>query len=715
MSVTRIHECVVGCKKISGNFVAAKNRDRTYKPNISIIHHVEPDKEYILLLDKDTHYIEGYNVVTGLGILNSAVENSADFGLNKSPEGVYILKALVAAKGPKEAAHMLCREGNEVYGNTILINKDKAVLLEFVKDKEPIMIDVTKKSIPTVRTNHTDKIPGGGFDLDADQDYISSATRKAVGEVVFSSGKTVKDVLDGLNYKLFGDHTVYDTNRNTTAYKTSSQMGIDPAQHEVYFRAIPGRCNFKGVIQSGDGVTKPKGKIIIVDYDEPVESPFAVWSKEGNSDRLSELKLSALLDPDDDFEDMTGLSDVEKSRIRDGDEEETLDYYIDRENDIITKLVSVQNLIQNKDPAMIHLLDDREEDEEHEKLDDLIKDFETKTMDLYRLKSKARARTQNEAARKPRKKGQHRGSSSHSDLYTDEDPKGTIHGLGFKDAATAKKGVAIVNKAKRSHAHKVQATLVMQQRAKVAKKRAKDPEKKKNLGAAEKIWTSHLEKLKKKTKKMNESVLRKYIQKILKEEAEETEEVKSIVPKNQWELLSAGDPRREAVKTQLFDLVQQTYEPIGGHFKITSADSLDRYTYWVVKDLDDDPDIDVAIMGKPDIAGQKMGAAANDGSSAASSAYKNKSAELRAGGEVGGVGNWWGEVSGKPAYAMLRRGALPVEDEGKVAQLLAGDDYVFHGEHPDPNAPDVFKQAKGWYTKKFGGHSSTKIILGNPS
>ena len=80
--------------------------------------------------------------------------------------------------------------------------------------------------------------------------------------------------------------------------------------------------------------------------------------------------------------------------------------------------------------------------------------------------------------RTPRKKGQHKGSSSHSDLYTDEDPRGTIHGLGFKDAATAKKGIGIINKAKRTHAHKVQATLVMQQRAKQAIKTTKDPEKK---------------------------------------------------------------------------------------------------------------------------------------------------------------------------------------------------------------------------------------------
>ena len=42
-----------------------------------------------------------------------------------------------------------------------------------------------------------------------------------------------------------------------------------------------------------------------------------------------------------------------------------------------------------------------------------------------------------EVPRIPRKKGQPSGSDKHSDLYTDENPKGTIHGLKFatvKDA-----------------------------------------------------------------------------------------------------------------------------------------------------------------------------------------------------------------------------------------------------------------------------------------
>ena len=57
----------------------------------------------------------------------------------------------------------------------------------------------------------------------------------------------------------------------------------------------------------------------------------------------------------------------------------------------------------------------------------------------------------------PRKKGQPAGSKKHSDLYTDENPKGTIHGLGFKDVAKAKASVSKIRNSSRSHAHKIQA------------------------------------------------------------------------------------------------------------------------------------------------------------------------------------------------------------------------------------------------------------------
>ena len=56
---------------------------------------------------------------------------------------------------------------------------------------------------------------------------------------------------------------------------------------------------------------------------------------------------------------------------------------------------------------------------------------------------------------------------THSDLYTDENPKGTIHGLGFKDVKTAEASVKKIESSNRTHAHKIQAAIAMEQRAKV--------------------------------------------------------------------------------------------------------------------------------------------------------------------------------------------------------------------------------------------------------
>ena len=98
----------------------------------------------------------------------------------------------------------------------------------------------------------------------------------------------------------------------------------------------------------------------------------------------------------------------------------------------------------------------------------------------------------------PRKPGQKAGSDKHSDLYTDENPRGTIHGLGFTDAETARKSVNKIKNSGKTHAHKIQAAIAMSQRAKVASQRAKDPVKKKNLGAAHKVYQSYIDTNKKK-------------------------------------------------------------------------------------------------------------------------------------------------------------------------------------------------------------------------
>ena len=99
----------------------------------------------------------------------------------------------------------------------------------------------------------------------------------------------------------------------------------------------------------------------------------------------------------------------------------------------------------------------------------------------------------------PRKKGQPAGSKKHSDLYTDENPKGTIHGLKFATVKDAKASVSKIKGSGKKHAHKIQAAVAMEQRAREMGKSAQ---------AA--VYRAYINKMKKKTKAKNEGWSQKY-------------------------------------------------------------------------------------------------------------------------------------------------------------------------------------------------------------
>ena len=93
------------------------------------------------------------------------------------------------------------------------------------------------------------------------------------------------------------------------------------------------------------------------------------------------------------------------------------------------------------------------------------------------------------------KKYEGQDPSEHSDLYTDEDPKGTIQGLGFKDKATAERSVNIIKRSGKTHAHKIQAAMAMEQRARF------HPNATPGIKAAQKVYAKFIEEMKKKTKR----------------------------------------------------------------------------------------------------------------------------------------------------------------------------------------------------------------------
>jgi guanylate kinase len=93
------------------------------------------------------------------------------------------------------------------------------------------------------------------------------------------------------------------------------------------------------------------------------------------------------------------------------------------------------------------------------------------------------------------KKYEGQDPSEHSDLYTDEDPKGTIQGLGFKDKETAERSVNIIKRSGKTHAHKIQAAMAMEQRARF------HPNATPGIKAAQKVYAKFIEEMKEKTKR----------------------------------------------------------------------------------------------------------------------------------------------------------------------------------------------------------------------
>jgi hypothetical protein len=99
----------------------------------------------------------------------------------------------------------------------------------------------------------------------------------------------------------------------------------------------------------------------------------------------------------------------------------------------------------------------------------------------------------------PRKPGQPAKSDKHSDLYTDENPKGTIHNLKFATVEDAIDSVKIIKNSDRTHAHKIQAAIAMEQRAKVMGKKS-----------AAMVYRRFINDMKRKTQEMKESWSEKY-------------------------------------------------------------------------------------------------------------------------------------------------------------------------------------------------------------
>jgi hypothetical protein len=105
-----LRECVLGCKESDENLFIVKNRDRTYDASVALMHHLDDNLEYAVILDPKTKYIEGLNATTGVAIMNVALMNGTDFAAKPSDEGKNIFRAILNAQNAEDAAKILSKK-----------------------------------------------------------------------------------------------------------------------------------------------------------------------------------------------------------------------------------------------------------------------------------------------------------------------------------------------------------------------------------------------------------------------------------------------------------------------------------------------------------------------------------------------------------------------------------------------------------------------------
>lgn len=262
--------------------MGVKNRDRNYKPTISIRQSNRDGTEAVYIVDSVTKYSEGINEY-GVGILNAATSVKNDEseaasarryekgrlkkeGAYKAPDGIILRRAL-RHKTPKSAAEYLISKNFQ--GHTLIFNQDECWILEGGREKKD-QEENTKKSIINpehewsalkyeyslkqinkkdfiVRTNHGQFMPWIGYQKDSEDAKMllsrkSSEARHESAIKNIENANTPEEMIQAisdvsnknsqLNPVRIGDY------QNKTKLKTTGQLCLIPKKRELIYIPI---------------------------------------------------------------------------------------------------------------------------------------------------------------------------------------------------------------------------------------------------------------------------------------------------------------------------------------------------------------------------------------------------------------------------------------------------------------------------------------------
>lgn len=238
-------------------WVAVKNRDRNYTPEISFNRYHDKDTglERLLFEDDVTKYSEGINS-NGVAILSASLmvqNDEKEITKSKkeaSPDGERIRKALLKTNA-WDAARDCAQLG--LTGNSIIIDREDCFLLESCKNRKGkyrYKLRQIPKDQTVARTNHGVWLPWAGYQRGVDENQtlsrISSEARLVQAQMVVETAKDPEDMIDGL-CQILVDHPQLNVMRTDTTRKkmrTTAQEMVIPNEKTLFVRPVASHMTF---------------------------------------------------------------------------------------------------------------------------------------------------------------------------------------------------------------------------------------------------------------------------------------------------------------------------------------------------------------------------------------------------------------------------------------------------------------------------------------
>jgi hypothetical protein len=143
---------------------------------------------------------------------------------------------------------------------------------------------------------------------------------------------------------------------------------------------------------------------------------------------------------------------------------------------------------------------------------------------------------------------------------------------------------------------------------------------------------------------------------------------------------------------EIIKMILGAYADKGGHHDFKNANDIRKgdVTFWVMNDVDVDPEADLVIGGKPTDSGMKLTVVGQDGSSNGKKAVMTK---------VTGMLKTRGFYSEFDPALAQKLGLSPIRNEKEVRDVIR---------------KDIKWNNDGTYDRSVGGKMKTKVLVGMP-